>query len=235
MSSHSRMFTAGVFVGALSITLLMVMSSKAMASETDFYLAGGLQRTNYNLPDDGIWYQNLMTYDASLRKTGSSVGAGYHAHKYLDIELNHRRLGKGEIRHAFNVEDSVYETCKANGHCPMATGADRTSWSVRGESIDVLPTLPITDDLSVYGRLGFFKYRVTSHTEAWQLGFEQEPCWTETIHGKGTSNLWGVGAFYRVDKKHSLGAEYINFPDLTVPNTASKSAYQVGFVYRYEM
>lgn len=223
----NRMVMAAAIIGSLGMN--------APVNAEGFYINGGLQRTVFKLPDDNNWYQNQFTYDTNLKKIGASAGLGIHLSKYLDFEVNHRYLGTGEIRHAFNLEDSAYWSCKSSGACPMATGADRTKWQVRGESFDLLPLFPINKNITIYGRIGYFHYRVNSYTEAWQLGHESEPCWKETIHGKGSSLFGGIGGFYKFNKKNAIGLEGINFPNLEVVNTASKSAYQFGLVYRHDL
>lgn len=155
-----------------------------------FYVTGSVQRVEFEKGANNIWRQDGHAQDLDLKDVGYVYGLGYEW-KYARFEYNARRLGEGKVRSALNQADDEYYTCAAAGHCSMATGANRTSYKVRGESVDLLIQYPI-GSVTPYLGMGMFNFRLTSHTEAWVLGKENE-CWKETIHAKGKTPIYRGG------------------------------------------
>ena len=141
----SRCCLAIVGVLAATSTLAIAQSSSAASwAESYYYLgiAGGEARSQFH-------EQRLVSSQLSPGVIGSGItghdnrdGAfrifgGYQFNRYWALELGYVDLGK------FSFTSSIYPTGSLNGEI-----------KARGDTLDLVGTLPITDNFSVIGRLG---------------------------------------------------------------------------------
>ena len=148
-----------------------------------------------------------LFFGTNCDSTGTSyrIFGGYQVNKNLSLELGYQELGDVSV-------SSV-----------GATG----SVGAKAYDLSVLGILPVTQSVSVYGRLGIYYADVDLSVPA------------TSVSGSGTDLVYGVGAQY--DFKNGLGirAEWqkynnVQLPAAFVPIGTSYEVMSVGAIWRFK-
>jgi OmpA-OmpF porin, OOP family len=141
----SRCYLAIVGVLAATSTIAIAQSSSAVSWAESYYyvgIAGGEARSQFD-------EQRLVSSQLSPGVIGSGItghdtrdGAwrifgGYQFNRYWALELGYVDLGR------FSFTSSIYPTGSLNGEL-----------KARGDTLDLVGTMPITDNFSIIGRIG---------------------------------------------------------------------------------
>lgn len=109
---------------------LFLLSNSSFA---DWYGQIQLGLVVYKKPSDGDWHQKTHDYKMRLQSGNALAGIGYRFDKWA-VETNYRYLAGGSIKADLEF-DVTYFTPSAP-HDPVQF--TRSSWFVRGPSIDIL-------------------------------------------------------------------------------------------------
>jgi len=167
------------------LLLACVLGAATLPAMADnFYVLGdvGQGKMEVDVGDNYTFDKTSTTY---------SVGVGYNFNQFFAVELAYRDLGDVTDRGNFS-DGGVYRDKRS---------ADAFQASVVG-------SLPISDDFSLFGRVGVAKIDVDyDYTET---GGGLDPLSASGSHTK-TKALVGVGASYKIAPQLTLRAEYNQF------------------------
>lgn len=151
-------------------------------------------------------------YTVSKTSTTYSLGAGFDINKFFAVELAYRDLG--------SVSDSGSYTEGAIQY----NYRDKTSATALQASI--VGSLPISDEFSLYGRVGVGKIDVDyDSVETSSTG-----TWRDSDSESKTKALLGIGASYKITPDVSLRAEYNQFAKW---DDTKLSGLTVGATYHF--
>lgn len=202
----------------LGLTIGVIFVGAVASSHAgDFYGGAGYGHYDYSLNGvvEGI-EGDLMYKDGDLNATGStlSVFAGYDLNPYLSFEIEHMMHGGDSDRDALEDEEILEDTevWKAT-----SKGTDTVFW--------VVPTLPINDNWSLYGAIGYgyydYELNIThSESEGGELIDRGSHDLTGSSFYSGAGIKWEGehwGARMEVLNQESLGTEIMS----------------LGFVYNF--
>jgi OOP family OmpA-OmpF porin len=154
---------------ALALAASLVAGS-AMADGPQLYAAGGVGQSEYT--NDGC--DNTPSgVSCDDKDTSWKIAGGAQFNQYLAVEFQYQDLGELSV--------------KANG---VHAGAE-------GETVGfhVLPQLPLTEDLSIYARLGFVRAGLEG------TGAASGSDWQ-------TTNTYGLGLQWNIDDHFAVRGEY---------------------------
>ncbi|MBA4343869.1 MAG: hypothetical protein C0423_17165 [Methylibium sp.] len=159
----------------ISILALAAISSPALAADRTWYLGGDIGRTEFTTVPD------------NTHRNGVGVTLGAKVTENLAFELQLRHLG------SWTTTTIVLGT--QDGNVQFSTDH---SFTALGAS--VLGIMPLSEDFSLYGRLGYARHtmRVSGQSPA-----------ARSISAHANQAFWGLGASYRVDKRLSLHLEFL--------------------------
>jgi OOP family OmpA-OmpF porin len=157
--------------------LMLALFSNAAHAQNDFYLLAALGATNSDVALGGI---NRVDDD----NVGYALGAGYAFSPNISIELAYQDFG-----------DQNSETdCPPGYAClviPVTTRADLTA-----VSLSILGSVPFTNNLDAYGRLGI---------ASWDIAFNGI---SSAFDASGEDFLLGAGLRWSLDDRWKIFAEY---------------------------
>ncbi|QDQ26138.1 outer membrane beta-barrel protein [Chitinimonas arctica] len=164
----------------------------APAFAEGFYAGGDIGRSKVEVKGDGI--------SAHKNDNTWSAYGGYQFHPNFAAEVGYRSFGKIDA----------------------TEGASRASVKARGLEASLVGSLPVTNELSVFGRVG-----VTNVKATYEL---RTPGGYENASEKKTKGMFGIGARYAVSKEVGLTAEYRQVAKM---DKAKLSTFTVGGDYRF--
>jgi OOP family OmpA-OmpF porin len=170
----------------------LLLSGASTAHAADSYWVAGL----------GVGYSRIQFYPEDF----SSGGAFSESKKEFDAGF------KGFIGHQFNrfwaAELSYATVGKFHYKYSNGTVTRDGVYKVTGVGFSAVPTLPLTRNFSVFGRLGgfFSQTRLTFHNDNFVLGAV-----SSGAQSNETSLLAGFGAQYFFDGESGMRIEYENF------------------------
>lgn len=179
------------FVGLLGLVLL----SPNAVGQSDFYIFGAFGSTNSDVVLGG--QSRIDDDDGSY-----ALGAGYSFTRNFSLEAAYQDFG------SHNAETD----CPPGFAClviPVSTRADLT-----GISLSMIGSMPITDRLDVYGKVGFV---------SWDVDFDGI---SSAFDDSGEDLLYGAGLRGSINDQWQVFAEYRRV-DLDIGTAA------IGLSYRF--
>jgi len=197
---------------------LSLASPVAWAQDTGWYLGGNFGETRAEVDDDsivnGLRNAGFSTLAINLddEDTGWKLLGGYNFNRYFALEGSYNDLGD------FGFNTSLLPTATQIGKA-----------SVRGLALDLVGTLPLKGNLSLFGRIGI------NNLEIKQSFTNPMPAGGFTGRSdRGTNEKYGAGLQYRLNDAFSLRAEMERFKiDDNSVTADTVDLYSVGFVYRF--
>ncbi|PHV12278.1 outer membrane beta-barrel protein [Chitinimonas sp. BJB300] len=162
--------------------IVVVGGFVAPAFAEDFYMGADLGRTNLKDTEDGSGFKG--------HATNVGVFGGYQFHPNVAVEVGYRDLGK--------VKDDLTEVIN---NVPVSVNASVKSHAVYASLLGIVP---VSNETSLYGRLGAARLKVKSAATAIGLQIPDE-----TLNK--TKAMFGLGARSAVSKEFGLRVEYNQF------------------------
>ena len=198
------------------ISVAAILSiSMASALANDWYVVGSVGQSkakDYKSSFDSGLPGGGLTSNMDDKDTGYKVQLGYKFNPNWAIEGGYVDLGK------FNY-NATYTGGNASGQVKV------DGWNLVG-----VGTVPINDQFSLFGKLGFIDAKVEGSLYSTTPGNSGSASKT-----KGRAN-WGVGANYNVTKAWGLRAEWERFSKLGDSGTMGESdvdLLSVGAVFNF--
>ncbi len=222
----------------IGLTCLLAGIS-APAHATDFYFTAGVGQASLNHPGDNKWFiQKGWDYTIDGKSTGFRLGLGAQFSKYLALEANYHNLGKYEHFALFMMNEDVYSESSptlCTGTCEPTT-AGYLSGRANAVSLTAMPTLPITKDLSIYGRLGAAYFRAQFDVRFIPTDPMQRQWHHIRMSSSGITPVWGGGVKYG-----NWGLDVIQMPAVKVKSSdgaccgpyTSAAAYTISYQWDF--
>lgn len=153
--------------------LALAAACATPAMADEFYTGASVGRTEHKLNVSGISLDD--------NGTGYKVFGGYQYNKNVGAEVGYADLGKGAV----------------------SGGGATVSAKTKAVYAAVTGTLPLTNEIAVFGKLGAARNRTTMDATIGKV--------TDSAKENRTSLLFGLGASYAVTDKVAIVAEYENF------------------------
>ncbi|GGY81771.1 hypothetical protein GCM10011613_28090 [Cellvibrio zantedeschiae] len=187
----------------LAACVLGAFTLPAMAD--NFYVLGdvGSGKVEVDAGDD---------YTFSKSDTSYSFGAGFDINKFFAVELAYRDLGSVSDRGSYTEAGINYNY------------RDKTSATALQAS--VVGSLPISEDFSLFGRVGVAKIDVDYDS----VETSGNSSWSDSDSESKTKALLGVGASYKITPQIALRAEYSQFAKW---DDTKLSAVTIGATYHF--
>ncbi len=188
--------------------LACVLSALTLPAVADnFYVFGdlGQGKMEVDLGDD---------YSLSKTSTTYSIGAGYDVNEFFAVEVAYRDLGN--VKFSGEDFDDVGDYTYTDKHSATALQAS------------VVGKLPISDEFSLFGRVGVANLDVDSkYTASFANG---DAPYSDTSSESKTRAVFGLGASYNITEQVALRAEYNQFAKW---DDVKLSGFTVGAVYKF--
>jgi OOP family OmpA-OmpF porin len=162
--------------------------------------------------------QSTIAFDANDGFTNEksdktySLGAGYEFNQFFAVELAYRDLGNVTSRDSYTQSGVNYN--------------DTYKTSAAAYQASVVASLPISDVLKIYGRLGLAEVDLEYDDSSVGGGI----AWEKSSTQSGTKGLFGLGASYDVSSQIALRAEYSQYSKF---DDIKLSALTVGAAYTF--
>jgi OOP family OmpA-OmpF porin len=207
----------------LAISVLGICSVSSARAETGWYVGGaigqgivqsGATDLNATLAAQGITAQSTV----NCKCTDFKLYAGYGLNGHFAIEGGYVNLGKLDATGTFTA--------------PLPGGVFSDSIKADGWNVDVVAAAPVTENLSVYGRLGLIRASVTANIVA-STGFFTLALPSRAI---STNAHYGAGLQYNFSRNWGIRGEWEKFNKLGDPNTTGQGdidLYSLGAIYRF--
>lgn len=201
------------------LALAMFASPQALAEDTGWYGGANVGRSAANIDDpritSGLLGQGLGTtsIDHRDRDTAFKLYGGYQLTPHLAVEGGYFDLGKfGYTAHT----------------APL--GSLRGDMRVRGLNLDLVGTVPLTDRLSLLGRVGVNHARVND-----RFAGTGSVSVARTTASKSEANAkFGVGVNYAFNDALSMRLEFERYRvNDAIGNKGDIDTLSVGLVYRF--
>jgi OOP family OmpA-OmpF porin len=169
-----------MLINRLSIVagvLVLALFSDTAVAQRGFYIFGAFGNTNSDVALGGL---NRLDDDNS----SYTLGAGYVFNPNISLETAYRDFGS----HNGETDCPPDFTCLI---IPVSAQADVTSFST-----SLIGSLPITDRLDVYGKVGFATWKVTFKDIS------------SAFDASGEELLYGAGLRWSIDDHWKVFAEY---------------------------
>lgn len=223
MRFFSLIFSLGDLVHIKTILATAVLSLAAVsASAGDWYGVGSIGRSS--LPNDN----SKGDIDSAL----VSAGATGLSSSFDDSDTGYKLQLGYQFNQNWAVEGGYVDLGEFKYHASYTGGAANAKAKADGWNIDVVGILPINDQFSVFGKLGFIDAKVKIDASATgpggsASGSADDTCW------KGT---WGVGATYNFSKTIGIRAEWERFDKLGDKGSTGESnvnLLSVGLSFKF--
>ncbi|RYG11260.1 MAG: hypothetical protein EOO07_20875 [Chitinophagaceae bacterium] len=152
-------------------------------------------------------------YTAKETTTAYSLGVGYNFNQFFAVELAYRDLGH-VTDHGFYTDEGVQYSYR-----------DKTSATAFQAS--VVGSLPISDEFSVYGRVGVG--RIDVDYDSFEIDSSNN-AWSDSVSESKTKGLLGIGASYKITPEIAIRAEYNQFAKW---DDTKLSALTLGATYSF--
>ena len=197
-------------------------ATSAMAQPIDGWYAGGnVGRTAATIDDDGIrsglQMQGLATpsIDDRDRDTGYKVFGGYKFHRNFAVEAGFFDLG------SFGYTATTVPAGTLTGDV-----------RIRGVNLDLVGILPVTDRLSVLGRVGVISARSRGHFSS--TGAVTMPLANPDPRERSTGAKLGIGMQYDFTDRLALRGELERYRVKdSISNKGHIDMASVGLIYRF--
>jgi opacity protein-like surface antigen len=203
----------------ISLSLLTVMA----LGTTMGYAGGNISpvESEIVIPEE-IEYSTVSGFYAGL---GASIASTRESSiNFFDIEDGQDRTGDISLIAGYDINEYIAIEGRYQFSVAEENILDKKSWG-----IFVKPQYSITEDIRVYGLLGYGGLDVsgTNHVGA-------------TIAADDTGFQWGLGASYEVYENISIFIDYLNIA-MDMPSTAfvnsnvdiDSDAFTIGVIYRF--
>lgn len=185
------------------IILASVLGALALPVMADgFYLTGDVGQSKFEV-DAG------NDFNLSKTDTTYSIGAGYDFNKFFAAEVAYRDLG--------SITDS------GSGSDQFGDYTWSTKFSATAFQASVVGRLPVSDVVSVYGRLGIAKIDIDVKNTDSDLP-------DDNYSESKTKGLFGVGVSYDITPQFAVRAEYNQYAKW---DDIKLSALTVGATYHF--
>jgi len=187
---------------------VLAQRAPAMAQDAGFYLGGAVGQSRLKDACEGL------TIACDEKDTGWKVFAGYQFNRYLGIEGGYVDLGKA----------SASGTITGVG---VTGNAEVKGWELLG-----VGTLPIANNFSAYGKVGFFRWDLDVSATAVVPGFAV----STSASDDGTDMTFGVGLKYEFTRNVAARLEWQRYNDIGGSNTGGKSdvdLFSLGVVFKF--
>lgn len=155
-------------ISSAAIIAAVSLSSSVMADDHSLYLGASLGQTRVD-------FENVSGVDINDDKdTSWKVYAGYNLNEYVAFELAYHDFGKSEA-----TISNVNVDIDADGY-----------------SLSALGKLPVSEQFSVFGRLGYIHVDAEARAAGTTVGTDADDV------------VFGLGAEYAVNEAVSLRAEW---------------------------
>lgn len=166
------------------LTLLLIAGAPVSLSPV---LASEFQSHGYVLASVGkadTLTRTSPTDEINGDDTAFEIGVGFAFSPYLSIEGSYQDFGK----------PYGYAGCPIDVLCIAIVPFSREEVSVDGWSVALRGALPVTDSLSVFGRLGFLSWDASARTQS--------------LNDSGTDVLYGAGIAADLSDRFGLQLSY---------------------------
>lgn len=172
-----------IFLTLLLITAAPVSLSPVLASEfqSHGYLLASVGRADTFILTST---RTSLTDEINGDDTAFEIGVGFAFSPYLSIEGSYQDFGK----------PSGYAGCPPDVLCIEIVPFSREEVSVDGWSVALRGALPVTDSLSVFGRLGFLSWDASARSQG--------------LNDSGTDVLYGAGIAADLNDRFGLQLSY---------------------------
>ncbi len=157
--------------------LVLALFSNNVVAQSDFYIFGAFGNTNSDVTLGG----ENRAYDD---KSSYALGAGYAVTRNFSLEAAYQDLGS----HNGETDCPPGFTCLV---IPVPARAELT-----GISLSLIGSIPLTDRLDVYGRVGLI---------SWDIDFDGI---SSAFDASGEDLLYGAGVRGSIDDHWEVFAEY---------------------------
>ena len=206
--------------GTLGLLVLAAITSPiAMAQASGWYIGANVGQARAKIDDPRITSSLLAggftttSIANDERDTGYKLFTGYQFNRYFALEGGYFDLGK------FGFTAST-----------IPAGTLRGDIKLRGLNLDLVGTLPITDKLSAFGRVGanYAEAKDTFRGTGFVIVRNPNPS------TKATNVKYGAGLQYAFNDAWAMRLEGERYRvDDAVGNKAEVDLYSVGLVYRF--
>ena len=213
----------------MKIKFVIFMSSLYAASvghAEGFYAVGSVGQSRF----DSSHHAAKQALDSNADQTVDGVRGEPSRFDNLDTGAK-AQLGYA-INQNFAVEGGYVDLGKQHYDVNYTTGAGHGSVGATGWNLDAVGTLPITQELSVFGKVGAIDADVKSHIRGSDLG--------GTMVDSHESHQWspnfGVGASYAVADNVSTRLEVERFANVGEAHSTGRQdidLVSVGMAYRF--
>lgn len=211
MTNKQRSICAiAAFFAGLLATAASAQSSQAPGQKTGYYIGASLGAANHALK--GADFGSIGNVKPSLDKSDRAVKifGGYSFNPHLAVEMQYMDFGSATVKYA------------------LPAGAAKEEYTVHAMSVAAVGKMPVSNDLSVFAKVGIAAATAKNSVNAAALG--------ATRTAKRTVLLAGVGAAYQVTDQVQLRAEYERLGEVGkagAPGRATPSALTIGVGYRF--
>jgi OmpA-OmpF porin, OOP family len=218
-SMRKTIFSFVWVISALSIAT----GARAESQAVYVGLGAGISNASFNSADFNLGLPQVAE-SADTKSTGLKIFGGVRLNKNVSLELGYVDLGK------FNYN---YDGGGA--------GSVRIDYQVSGLSFSAIGSLPLSEDFSLFGRLGLFastaKFTVASASGSVGATLAANGVGVGTSDtATATSLYFGAGAQYDFTQRISARVEYENFGevgDSTNTGRATVSLISASLLFRF--
>ena len=210
-----------------TFTLSVLAINSAFASDNDLYAAVnvGTSSIDVSTAQFGKYKSNIFSY---------AIAGGYQVNKFFSTEIAY--VGYGTARTNVPVLSS-------NPNAPSSFFMTTTpaSVSVRAMQISGIGNLPLNENLSLTGRLGYSINKANSQTPTLTLtntevsanGTVMNTVRLDTVHTSESSGraVLGIGIKYKLTNNSELRAEYSAISHIS---SSDISTLMIGLAYRFK-
>jgi OOP family OmpA-OmpF porin len=192
-------------MAAAFISGAVLISIPATAQDAGFYVGGALGQSRLSGACDGL------PVACDEKDTAWKLFGGYQFNKYFGLEAGYADLGKASAAGVI-AGTAVSAEVKAKG------------WEFLG-----VGTLPFTDKLSGYAKLGLVKWDVDAFASAALVG-------AVSSSDSGTSATYGLGLKYDFTKNVGARMEWQRYSNIGNDATTGQgdvNLYSVGIVIKF--
>ena len=178
-----------LLTSAISAALLC---GSMTASASDFYVGAGYGASSADISASDVDGDSFTSDSIDDSDSSYRLFAGYNINDSVAIEVGYTDLGSYSITGNFDGTDMDIPAG------PASLNFDATGWEV-----SAIGQLPVTDNFSVLGRLGFLMWDVDLDVNtATKSG---------SISDDGTDLLYGIGGAYSITDNLDARLEYISY------------------------
>ena len=193
-----------------------LFAGQAVAADSGWYVGGSLGQSKADVSagdiKSALEAAGATGVVASVDNTDTAwkIFGGYQLNKNLGFELGYVNLGTLS-------SSATYAT--------PAGSPVRASGDGDGFEFSVVGTLPLTETIAIFGKVGAFAWNVDA-TATTSLG-------SVSVSEDGTDLTYGLGANWQFMKNVSARAEWQRFSDIANGGNAAVDMYSVGAVFRF--